>query len=83
MANDFDRALNNAAYHKYRQHIDATFPKDWFVAIHEGQIVCDGKSFDDVLQSLRQKGINPRDAMVVQSGEPNMDHMMILGAALR
>lgn len=81
MATDFERAINHAAYKKYRGHIDTTYPKDWFVAINGGKIVADGESFDVVFQALIRLGLNPRDSMMVQSGEPDMDHVMILGVA--
>lgn len=82
MATDFERAINHAAYKKYRGQIDATYPKDWFVAINGGKIAADGESFDVVFQALIRLGLNPRDSMMVQSGEPDMPSYDLLGISL-
>lgn len=79
MLPDISDEIDEAAYRKHREYIDTTFPKDWFIGIIGGKIVADAKTFEDLSSKLKLLGHDPRDTLIVQSGEPDLNHVLILG----
>jgi hypothetical protein len=60
---------NVEAYLAQKQSIDRTYPKGRFVGIHDGRIVADAATLDELLAALRALGLDPRMTLTVQSGD--------------
>ena len=48
--------------------IDQTYPHGQFVAIHEGRIVADAATFDELSTALDAMGKDSAEILVVQAG---------------
>lgn len=75
---DRSQRMNEAAYLGLRAGIDTQYPSGQFVAIADGQVVADAASFDDLLVSLRKRGMEPSNVLVVQAGVEPLTEAIIL-----
>ena len=66
----------NAVYHRMKERIDA-YPKGWFVAIVEEQIVVATADFHELEALLRAQGTDPRNVLVVEAGAEYPDYVTI------
>lgn len=48
--------------------IDKTYPRGWFAAIENNQIIAAAADFDQLVDMLRALGKDPRDTLVVEAG---------------
>ena len=67
---------NNAVYHRMKERVDA-YPRDWFVAIVEDQIVAATADFHELEALLRAQGKDPHNVLVVQAGAEYPDYVTI------
>jgi hypothetical protein len=70
--------VNQAAYRRLKDRIRDSYPAGRFVAIAEGQIVCDADSFPHLDGELTSRGLRPGDVLVVQAGVDYPDYANIL-----
>lgn len=70
--------VNEVAYQQLKETIEATYPKGRFVAIHEGRIVADAATFEEIDRRLNQMGIPNPEGMVVQVGLDYPENGIIL-----
>ena len=68
---------NHLAYVRLQPEIDAKYPIDWFVAVHEGRIVADADSFEALDDVLRQRNLKGQNLLVVQSGQDNSELIIL------
>lgn len=66
----------NTVYHRMKERIDA-YPRGWFVAIVEEQIVAATADFDELEAMLRAQDMDPRNALVVEAGASYPDYVTI------
>jgi hypothetical protein len=71
-------AINQAAYLKLAQAINAQFPLKQFVALARGTIVADDSDFETLLAKLAAQGIDPRDTLIAQAGDDPTAELVIL-----
>jgi hypothetical protein len=62
------QGLNEAAYRKLKPTIDKTYPHGRFVAIHEGKIVGDAATFEEIDKMLETLGVPRPEGLVTQAG---------------
>jgi hypothetical protein len=72
------RAENQAAFRRMKATIDASYPAGQFVAIYQGQIVADAKSFDELQRTIDNLGIDLRQSLVVQARHEYPETAVIL-----
>ena len=65
------RESDKTDYFQLHKDIDAKYPKGWYVAILEGEIVADAETFAAVDEAIRAKGLNVQDVSVIQAGDEN------------
>lgn len=70
--------VNQAAYERLKDQIDAAYPKGRFVALGGGEIVADAESFEAVAGKLDALGWEPLKTMVVRAGDDTPEYMAIL-----
>jgi hypothetical protein len=58
----------NAVYRQLKTTIDKEYPKGWFVAIEEDQVISATADFHDLERTLRALGKDPRNVLVVEAG---------------
>ena len=63
-----EREANHEAYRKLKGTVAKRYPHGHLVAIHKGLIVADAPSFDTLVNTLRNLGLNPRQSLIVQAG---------------
>jgi hypothetical protein len=63
-----ERQVNQTAYRQLRDSITRTYPPGRFVAIAGGRAVADGETFDELRATLRARGMDPSQALIVQAG---------------
>ena len=71
------REQDQIAYRQLKPMIDRTYPAGRLVAIHEGLIVADAATFEEIDTVLRQLGIPRPEGLVAQAGTPDMDDWFI------
>jgi len=76
----YDRQLNQAAYRRLRTTIDQTYPKGRYVAIHQGHIIADAASSDELRRHLVTEGLDPTQILFVQAGVDYPEFAFILFA---
>jgi len=59
---------DEVAFRKMKPMIDQTYPHGQFVAIHEGRIVADAATFDELSTALDAMGKDSAETLVVQAG---------------
>ena len=72
-----ERQLNQKAYKRLKDEIAQTYPRGRFVAIHEGKIVGDAGSFEELDATLTAQGVRSREALIVQAGISFPDYVTI------
>ncbi|MFO0802919.1 MAG: hypothetical protein U0791_07325 [Gemmataceae bacterium] len=75
-----ENRVNQAAYKRLRDEIDAKYPKGRFVGLHDGMIVADAESFEAIDKKLNDLGFEPLKTMVVLAGDDMPDYVDVLGA---
>ena len=70
---------NNAAYQRMKALIAQTYPRGWFVAIADEQIVGAASNFRELESLLQAQGTAPQSALVVEAGVDYPDYVTILG----
>jgi hypothetical protein len=78
MSQGEERLRNEAAYRQLKPEIDQTYPKGWFVAIHEGKIAGDAATIQELHADLTKRGLLSRDVLAVQAGIDYPEYMVIL-----
>ena len=69
MLYEAEHQVNQAAFERLKDTIDATYPKGRFVAIGNGAIIADTASFEAMLSKLGELGWESRKTMVVRAGD--------------
>jgi hypothetical protein len=72
------REANEAAFRKLKPTIDQTYPPGRMVAIYDGKIVADATGIEELIQAVEREGINPREALAVESGKNYSEYVVIL-----
>lgn len=62
------RARNEATFRGLKAIIDGSYPRGWFVAIHDEKIVADGGTLCELVQALVTLGKDPKASLAVQAG---------------
>ena len=63
-----NNARNTESYRRMKGAIDQTYSPGWFVGIADDQIVGAAEKFPELTASLRSRGFDPRQVMVVEAG---------------
>lgn len=73
------RQQNQTAFRMLKAKIDTTYPRGKFVAFVAGQIAASADSFRELNNALRETGMEPLDALVIQAGVeyPESAHIMV------
>ena len=69
--------LNEAAYRRMEETINATYSHGHFVGIAGGQIVADADDFMTLYNALKLSGRDPRDVLIVQAGHVYLKEAVI------
>jgi hypothetical protein len=69
---------NYAVYRRMKEGTDA-YPRGWFVAIVEEQIVAAAADFHELESQLRGQGEDPRDVLAVEAGADYPEYVTIYG----
>lgn len=72
-----EREVNQTAYRQLKPTIDQTYPPGRFVAIHEGKIAGDARTFRELDDSLTARGLTSRNILVIQAGVKYPDYVYI------
>jgi len=78
MTSDQEIAVNQAAYLRLRDEIDRSYPKDRFVGIHDGRVVADAESFEEIDTKLDEMGFTSPAVLVVRAGDETPEYLEIL-----
>lgn len=78
MKYEHEDAVNQAAYKRLRNEIDANYPKGQFIGLAGGEIVADAANFEEIQSKLDALGLEPLKTMVVLAGDETPDYMEIL-----
>jgi hypothetical protein len=70
-------ATDQLTYQSLKGTIEQTYPRGWFVAIADDQLVGAAKTFRDLERSLQAKGKDPRTVLVVEAGVDVPDYVTI------
>ena len=73
-----EQTQNEVAYRNLKPSIDRTYPKGRFIAIHNGQVVADNATLDELLAALKALGVNPKKCLAVQAGVDYPEFAFIL-----
>ena len=57
--------------------IATTYPRGWFVALADGQVVAASADFQQVERELREQGKDPREVLVVEAGVEGPEYVNI------
>ncbi len=57
--------------------IDKTYPRGWYVAIDNCEIIAASADFHELEDTLRALGKEPRDTLVVEAGGERHDYVTI------
>ncbi len=71
-------SANQRAYRELKPIIDQTYPRGQFVALHQGRVLADAVSFQELDAALTAKGLTSRDILVVEAGVQYPDYADIL-----
>lgn len=63
-----ERDQNQAAFKKLKPEIDRTYPFGRFVAIHQGKVVGNAVTFEELDDDLNARGLTSRNILVIQAG---------------
>ncbi len=63
-----ERDQNHSAYRRLKGVIDQTYTPGHFLAIHNGLILANAPSFEELTTILNKLGENPKQVLVVQAG---------------
>jgi hypothetical protein len=66
-----------ASYRQTKQAIDAAYPRGWFVAVMEQQILAAAADFHELEDKLRAQGKDPRNVLVVEAGVDYPEYVTI------
>jgi hypothetical protein len=82
MSTNNQRSPDEIAYRRLKPSIDQKYPKNQFIAIHNGQVVADGAAFDQLTTRITALGLNPKECLVVQAGVdyPEFAYILVCGA---
>jgi hypothetical protein len=58
----------NTTLRRMKPAIDEGYPRGWFVAIVDDQVVAAASDFRTLEGKLREQGIDPRNTLVVEAG---------------
>lgn len=67
----------NAAFRRLKPAIDKSYPQGWFVAIADDQVIAAAADFQSLEGILRERGIDPRNALVAEAGVDYPDYVTI------
>jgi hypothetical protein len=65
------RDSDQTDYAQLHKAIDCKYPKGWFVATLNAEIVADAETFEAVDEAIRAKALNVREVSVIQAGDEN------------
>jgi hypothetical protein len=76
-----ERTQNEIAYGNLKAAIDQTYPKGRFVAIHNGQVVADSATLEELLAALTGLGLDPKECLAIQAGTdyPEFAYILLFG----
>jgi hypothetical protein len=70
---------NHTAFDEANHELDERYPPGQFIAFHDGEIVGDAASFDELLEVLDAAERELANVLVVQAGAYNADEVFIVG----
>lgn len=62
-------AMNNAVYRAMKPELEKLYPAHQYVAFTEGRVCGDASDFDQLVEILKVKNVDPDRSMIVQVGE--------------
>jgi hypothetical protein len=68
MATEQVRQDNHAAYRRLKPAIDRDYPTGRFIGIHNGTIIGDADTIDELSIAVSEAGQSPGDVLVIQAG---------------
>ena len=68
MSAESRREANQTVYRRLKDGIDRQYPPGHVVAIHDGRIVADADSFDELDRRLNEMGMISREILVAEAG---------------
>jgi hypothetical protein len=74
---------NEAAYERLKPMIDQTYPKGWFVAVADDQVVAAAATFEELYAALKAAGRDPREVLTAEAGVECPGHADIIGLSIR
>lgn len=76
--NDYsERTINQTAYRRLKEFIDANYPAGRFLAISQGKIIADAGDFDGINVALQKLSCESSAVLVVQAGADYPDTVTI------
>jgi hypothetical protein len=78
-----ERDQNQAAFKRLKPDIDRTYPFGRFVAIHQGKVVGDAATFQELDDALNASGLTSRNILVVQAGVEYPDYIRFFIRGIR
>jgi hypothetical protein len=77
MTDHGESQMDKLAYARLKETIDQTYPKGWFVAVADHQVIGASERFQELERSLRAKGKDPRTVLVVEAGVAAPEYVTI------
>lgn len=76
------QATDEVAFRRLKAEIDEQYAPGRFLAIAGGVVIDDAAAFEDLVHSLKGRGLDPRNTLIVQAGVDQPAEAIILSGNL-
>ena len=74
-----DQLEEQLQYDALQDSINEAYPRGHFVAVYDGRIIGDASGFDELVASIKARGIDPKKSVVMQAGRRVSNYVFIHG----